>query len=135
MGGQIHSVTDWEKVEYNPNLRTKLICNWETNPAQTIIGTVVKHVYGFTDSTLKAKKVPGKPLYWIPPLGLDKVMVEAFLAVQGIEPRFVVELEARDGETMLAPVGVAMVLTSPVVVDPPNGGTTVLLPVAAPKVR
>ena len=96
---------------------------------------MVKHVYGFTDSTLKAKKVPGKPLYWIPPPGLDRVMVEAFLAVQGIEPRFVVELEARDGATMLAPVGVAMVLTSPVLIDPPNGGNTVLLPTVEPKVR
>ena len=132
MGGQIHSVTDWPKVEYNPTSRTKLICNGETNAAQAIIGTVVKHVYGFTDSTLKVKKQPNTPLYWIPPPSLDRVMLETFLAVRAIEARFIVELKALDGETTLCPVGVAMVLTSAVSIDPPNGGTEVVLPMAPP---
>ena len=54
-------------------------------------------------------------------------MVEAFLAVQGIEPRSVMELCQKDGETMLAPIGVAMVLRTAVLIDPP-GGKEVLLP-------
>ena len=59
-------------------------------------------------------------------------MVEAFLAVQAIETRFIVELRVEDGETMLAPVGVAMVLSSAVSIDPPNGGNMVVLPTAPP---
>ena len=98
-------LADWQKVEYNPILRTKLICNGETNVAATIIGSVVKNVYGFTDATLKTKKQPGKPLFWIPPVGQDMRLVETFLALQGVEPRFVMELCTRDGETMLAPMG------------------------------
>ena len=59
-------------------------------------------------------------------------MVEAFLAVHATEPRFVMELCAQDGETMLAPVGVAMVLSSAVNIDPPKGGDAILLPTAPP---
>ena len=126
LGGEISPLADWQKVEYNPNLRTKLICNGETNVASTIIGSVVKHVYGFTDATLKTKKQPGKPLFWIPPVGQDMRLVETFLALQGVEPRFVMELctRDRDGETMLAPIGVAMVLSVAVTV---TEGTEVTL--------
>ena len=59
-------------------------------------------------------------------------MVEAFLAVHATEPRFVVELCQQDNETTLAPVGVAMVLSSPVSVNPPSGDKTILLPTAPP---
>ena len=124
LGGEISPIAEWQKVEYNPNLRTKLICNGETNAAATIIGSVVKNVYGFTDATLKTKKQPGKPLFWIPPVGQDMRLVETFLALQGVEPRFVMELCTRDGETMLAPMGVAMVLS---VAVPVTNGTEVTL--------
>ena len=124
MGGEISPLADWQKVEYNPNLRTKLICNGETNVAATIIGSVVKNVYGFTDATMKTKKQPGKPLFWIPPQDQNMHLVEAFLASQGVEPRFVMELCTRDGETMLAPKGVAMVLAIAV---PVANGTVVTL--------
>ena len=110
-------------MSITPNLRTKLICNGETAAASTIIGSVVKNVYGFTDATLKTKKQPGKPLFWIPPVGQDMRLVETFLALQGVEPRFVMELCTREGETMLAPMGVAMVLSAPLPVD----GTEVTL--------
>ena len=105
-------------------MRTKVICNGETSTTATIIGTVVKNVYGFTDATLKTKKQPGKPLFWIPPVGQDMRLVETFLALEGVEPRFVMELATKDGETMLAPTGVAMVLSVPV---PVTNGTEVTL--------
>ena len=58
-------------------------------------------------------------------------VAEAFLAVAGVEARFVMDLCHKDGETMLAPIGVAMVLHTAVFIDPPGGGTEVLLPVVS----
>jgi hypothetical protein len=112
--GRVEHVSDWKKVEYNPVPRTKFICNDEVNTAATIIGSAVKNVYGFTDATLKTKKVPGKPLYWNPAEQWERNVADACLAAAGVEPRFVMELCSSDGETVLAPRGVAFVMTSPV---------------------
>lgn len=55
MGGEINHIAKWKRIEHCPIWRTNCICNGETNAMSTIIGLVLKHVYGFVDATLKAK--------------------------------------------------------------------------------
>ena len=111
-GGKTICLQTWTRVPYAMSLKTKVYCNGDLIKMDTLLGTVVKRVYGYDDRDMKCvRHFTGEgeppPLHWCPSKQSEIEVCEALLSIPNIEVFFNMVLEKDGDMPTMMPTGVS----------------------------